>query len=223
LADLERAIEDMGVAAQNLFELSMQALLGHDRQLCDEVIAGDDAVDIYYLDIVNGIMDLFALQTPVASDLRLLTTILHIDLYLERVADMAVNIAKIAKATWGLPSNSSIIERLEEMSAVALQMLAASMDAFRRRDLDLCFRLPSMDDAVDRLNRGMLPDVLEVSDKGVLEWGITMNVVSRQIERVADHAVDIGEQVAFMITGKLVHFDDASPPEREPRIAGDTA
>ena len=224
LQDLERLVQDMGVAVQDLFDLSMQALLGHDRAVCDRVIAGDDAVDAYYLRIESHIMDLFALQTPVASDLRLLTALLHIDLHLERVADMSVNIAKIVNVSWGLPTNAAVLQRLEEMGGLALQLLAAAMDAFERRDLELCYRLTSMDDTIDRLNRGMLARVLDASpDKALLEWGIGMHLVSREIERVGDHAVDIGEQVAFVITGEFVEFTDASHPEREVRIAGNTA
>jgi len=222
LRDLEARIQDMGVAAQNLFELSMRALAARDRCLCDQVIAGDDEVDAYYLAIERGIMDLFALQTPVASDLRLLTALLHMDLHLERVADMAVNIAKIVKVAWALPGNTSVVEQLEEMGSLALQMLAAAMDALARRDLELCHRLTAMDDKIDRLNRGMLNEVLEVaSDRSMLEWGIAMHVVSREIERVGDHAVDIGEQVAFLVTGEFVEFTDASHPEIEhPEVAG---
>ncbi len=206
----------MGVAAQDLFDLSLRALSDRDRGLCDKVVAGDDAVDAYYLDIERGIMDLFALQTPVASDLRLLTALLHVEVHLERVADMAVNIAKIVKVSCGLPSNARVVEHLEEMGGLALQMLAAAMDAFDRRDLTLCRRLTTMDDPIDRLNRGMLAEVLDgASDKAMLEWGIAMHVVSREIERVGDHAVDIGEQVAFLITGEFMEFTDASHPELE--------
>src|SRR5205807_5290610 len=159
LQDLERAVQDMGVAAQDLFDLSLQALPGHDRAICARVVAGDDTVDAYYLQIERHIMDLFALQAPVASDLRLLTALLHINLHLERVADMSVNIAKIVDVSWGLPSNTIVLERLEEMGGVALQMLAAAMDAFERRDLDLCYRLTCLADTIDRLNRGILPEV----------------------------------------------------------------
>ena len=223
LQDLELAVQDMGVAAQDLFDLALQALVGHDRALCARVIAGDDTVDAYYLHIERHIMDVFALQAPVASDLRLLTALLHINLHLERVADMSVNIAKIVDSSWGLPSNASVLERLEEMGGLALQMLAAAMDAFDRRDLELCYRLTCMDDTIDRLNRGMLPEILDACHtKALLEWGIGMHVVSREIERVGDHAVDIGEQVAFIITGDFVEFTDASHPEREVPLAGNT-
>jgi phosphate transport system protein len=216
LQDLERLAQEMGVAAQDLVDLSLQTISGEDRSLCDRVIVGDDVVDGHYLTIERGIMDLFALQTPVASDLRLLTAILHVNLHLERVADQAVNIAKNVKVSWGLPRNPVVVEHLEEMGGLALRLLAAAMDAFARRDLELSRRLTEMDDAIDRLNRGMLNEILGApEDKEMLEWGIAMHVVSREIERIGDHAVDIGEQVAYLVTGEFTEFTDASHPERE--------
>ncbi|GAC1478264.1 MAG: phosphate signaling complex protein PhoU [Pseudarthrobacter sp.] len=206
----------MSAAAQDLFELSLQTIAGNDRSLCARVVQGDDLVDAYCLQIERGVMDLFALQSPVASDLRLLTVLLHIDLHLERVADMGVNIAKITDRSWGLPRSTTVLEHIEEMGNLALRMQAAAMDAFARRDLELCRRLCVMDEAIDRLNRGMLQEVLgAASDRAMLEWGVAMHVVSREIERVGDHAVDIGEQVAFLITGEFVEFTDASHPEVE--------
>jgi PhoU domain len=102
------------------------------------------------------------------------------------------------------------------MGALALQMVGVAMAALARRDLELAHRLPEMDDPIDRLNRGMLQQVLAVSDdKPMLEWGIRMYVVSRQIERIGDNAVDIGEQVAFLVTGEFREFTDASHPEIE--------
>jgi phosphate transport system protein len=90
------------------------------------------------------------------------------------------------------------------------------MDSFARRDLVLARSLPAMDDPLDDLNRGMLAEVLMESDgRPMLEWGVHMHVVSRQIERVGDHAVDIGEQVAYLVTGVFQEFTDASHPEVE--------
>ena len=213
---LEDEVQRMGSAAQVAFERSVEALVAGDPDACDAVIAGDDEIDGLYLDVEQRILDLFALQTPVASDLRLLSSLLHINLHLERIADMAVNIAKITKLTTGLPRNPTVLSHLEEMGGIALRMVAAAMDAFGRRDLELCRKLPAMDDPLDRLNRGMLEAVLETAgDRRSLEWGIRMHVISRQIERVGDHAVDIGEQVAFLITGVFEEFTDASHPEIE--------
>ena len=210
----EAHVQAMGAAAQDLFARAMRALVDADVAVCDAVIAGDDVIDTYYVQTEERILRLFALQTPVARDLRLLTVLLHVNLHLERIGDMAVNIAKINKLTSGLPRNATVVSHLEEMGTIALKMLAATMDAFARRDIDLARKLPEMDEPIDRLNRGMLNSILELpGDKGMLEWGIRMHVVSRQIERVGDHAVDIAEQAAFLMTGEFAEFTDASHPE----------
>jgi phosphate transport system protein len=219
LKDTEAHVQAMGAEAAELFGKSVRALIDDDIPLCDEVVRGDDAVDRYYLETEARVLRLFALQTPVASDLRLLTVLLHINLHLERVGDMAVNLAKITKLASDLPRSGTVLAHLEEMGSIALRMIAAAMDAFARRDLELCRTLPDMDEPIDLLNRGMLREVLQIADdKRMLEWGIRMHVVSRQIERVGDHAVDIAEQVAFLLTGEFREFTDASHPQPESRL-----
>lgn len=214
LAKVEAHVQSMGAAAIDLLGKAMRALIEGNPELCDRVIAGDDVIDDYYIRTEKRILNLFALQTPVASDLRLLTVLLRMTFHLERVGDMAVNLAKIAKLAAGFPTSQTVLGKLEEMGSIAQTMIAASMDAFARRDLALARTLPEMDEPIDRLNKGMLADVLEIADdKRMLEWGIRMHVVSRQIERVGDHAVDIAEQVAFLLTGEFHEFSDASHPE----------
>lgn len=218
LRDLEIKIQAMGAAALDLVALALTGLIEHETRNFEKVIRGDDEVDFYYLEIERRILAVFALQTPVATDLRFLTALLHVSLHLERVADMAVNIAKIGTLAAHLPRSQPVVMTLGEMGGIALKMINASMDAFARRDLELSLQLPSMDDPVDRLNRGMLREILPISDdKRMLEWGMQMHVVSRQIERIADHAVDIAEQTAFLITGEFREFTDASHPELKPQ------
>jgi len=179
-----RAVEDevqrTASQAQRLLEQALQALLGGDLAICDQVIRGDDEVDALYLDVERRILHLFALQTPVASDLRLLTALLHINLHLERVGDQAVNLAKIAKLVDGLPQIPEVLRDLEEMGKLASGMVDTAMDALARRDVDLAQTLPELDDPIDQLNRAMMPKVLEAAgDQRMLEWGIRMYVVSR--------------------------------------------
>jgi phosphate transport system protein len=213
---LESEVQRTAAQAKSLLERALQALVRGDLEICEEVIRGDDEVDKLYLDVERRILYLFALQTPVASDLRLLTALLHINLHLERVGDQAVNLAKITMAANGLPQNPAVLRDLERMGTVALRMMEAAMEALARRDLALARQLPVMDDPIDDLNRGMLEKVLAVADdKRMLEWGIRMYVVSRQLERIGDNAVDIGEQVAFLVTGQFREFTDASHPEIE--------
>ena len=216
LRALEDEVQQTATQARLLLEQALRALVGRDLAICDQVVSGDDEVDALYLDVERRILRLFALQTPVATDLRLLTALLHINLHLERVGDQAVNIAKIVRMAEGLPQIPAVVQDLEEMGKISLRMVGAAMDALARRDVDLARKLPELDDPIDQLNRAMLPKVLEVSDdKLMLEWGIRMYVVSRQIERIGDNAVDIGEQVAFLVTGQFREFTDASHPEIE--------
>jgi phosphate transport system protein len=117
LRALQGDVQRTGTKAQLLLERALQALARGDLAVCDAVIRGDDQVDQLYLDVERRILGLFALQTPVASDLRLLTALLHINLHLEHIADQAVNIAKITKLADGLPPSLKVLQRLEEMGA----------------------------------------------------------------------------------------------------------
>ena len=211
LENLTTEIAELGALAESAVRQSVDALVRRDRELAAKVIDEDDAIDARYLDIEKRILDLFALQTPVASDLRLVSAILHINLHLERVGDQAVNVAKIGLATFDLPTSAVILSHITEMGDVVCRMLHTAIEAFERRDLDLCMKLPAMDDPVDRLNRGMYTEVVKLAgDEPLLEWGIRMNVIARQLERVGDNAVDIGEQVGFLLTGEFREFTDAS-------------
>ena len=208
---LEREIISAGELAERAVGVAMDALAAQDVALADEVIAGDDAIDASYMEIERRVLDIIAMQNPVASDLRLVSATWHINLHLERIGDMAVNIAKITKATRELPRDEGVLTHLREMSDVVQPMIRTALEAFALRDVELALKLPGLDDPVDRLNRRMYGQVLALSpDLRLLEWGIRMNVVSRQLERVGDHAVDIAEQVAFLITGEFREFTDAS-------------
>jgi phosphate transport system protein len=164
LRTLEGEVQQTGAQARLLLEQALGALPGGDLERCETVIKGDDEVDALYLEVERRILHLFALQTPVASDLRLLTALLHINLHLERVGDQAVNLAKITMAADGLPQNPTVLQDLEEMGAAAVGMVGTAMEALARRDLALARKLPELDDPIDALNRGMLAKVLAVAD-----------------------------------------------------------
>lgn len=217
LEALELEILSMGELAERALGRAVDVLTTRDAAEIDAVIAGDDAIDDRYLDIERRWLELLALQTPVAGDLRFLSAIIHVNLHLERIGDIAVNIVKIARATTQFPANQGILTHLREMADVVRPMIRSALDAFVKRDLELAQRLPEMDDPVDRLNRSMYREVAGCSDdQDILEWAIGMMIVSRQLERVGDHAVDIAEQVAFLLTGEFQEFTDASHPEVGP-------
>jgi phosphate transport system protein len=210
---LETAVIVEGELAEQAVAKAMDALLHRDQELATKVVADDDLIDEKYLEIERRTFDLLARQTPVATDLRLVLAILHINLHLERIGDMAVNIAKVFLATQDLPTSEAVLSHLREMTDVVREMLRTALQSFAQRDIDLALSLPEMDEPVDRLNRNMYRQIVILAeDPGALEWGVRTNVISRQLERVGDQAVDIGEQIAFLLTGEFREFTDASHP-----------
>jgi len=192
---------------------ALRSLQERDVELADEVIAFDDEVDERYLDIGTGIEQLLARQTPVASDLRLVLAVLHINLGLERMADLCVTIAKLTKLTAQLEHDAPLVEAFEEMGSRAEEMIRVAMRSFAERDLAGAESLVERDELIDRVNRRVVTHVLELgNDAELREWGLRMIVVSRCLERIGDHAVDIGEQTAYLITGEFREFTDASHP-----------
>jgi phosphate transport system protein len=211
LEALELQLLTMGELAAVAVRKAVDALLEHDDDMAKAVIAGDDQVDELLLAIDQGVFSLLALQAPVASDLRLMSVLMHSSGHLERIVDQAVNIAKLFEVTRELPTSQAILQMIGEMGDVSVSMVRTAMDALRQRDVAMCERLPDMDDPVDRLNRHMHLEVAKLADDaGALDWGMHMNMVARALERVGDNAVDIGEQVEFLLTGEYREFTDAS-------------
>ena len=193
---------------------ALNALQHQDVELSDEVIAFDDEVDERYLAIGQGIEQLLARQTPVAVDLRLVLAVLHINLGLERMADLCVTISKLTKLTAALEHDETLVEAFEEMGTRAEEMIRVAMRSFAERDLGGAESLVDLDEMIDRANRRVVSHVLELgNDPEVREWGLRMIIVSRCLERIGDHAVDIGEQTAYLVTGEFREFTDASHPE----------
>jgi phosphate transport system protein len=220
LEETELRLLTLGELAGNAVQSSVEALLEHDDARAARVVAGDDEIDEIYLELDNRLLSLLALQAPVAADLRLVSVIMHSSLHLERIGDQAVNVAKMYQVTRDLPPNATILQQIGEMGHIVVEMVRVAMDALKRRDLELCMRLPKMDDPVDRLNRNMHFEVAKLADDPkALEWGMHMNLAARALERVGDNAVDIGEQVAFLVSGEFREFTDASHPGGVPADA----
>jgi phosphate transport system protein len=213
LEAMELRLLELGELAAASVQNAVEAVIQHDDAGAQRVIDGDDEIDQIYLELDRRMLSLLALQAPVAADLRLISVIIHSSLHLERIGDQAVNVAKMQQVTRDLPANETILQQIGEMGDIVIEMVRTGMDALRRRDLELCQRLPMMDDPVDRLNRNMHFEVAKLADEPrALEWGMHMNLAARALERVGDNAVDIGEQVAFLVSGEFREFTDASHP-----------
>jgi len=210
---LESLLREESEAVRRSIQGAVKALEAEDVELADEVIAFDDEIDRYYLQIEDGIQVLLARQTPVASDLRLVLAMIHVNLHLERMADYCVTVAKLAKLSFGLGSDETLLDGFREMGLRAEEMLIVAVDSFVARDLEGAQRLVELDELIDRANRRVTGHLLELGAEPALrEWGLRMILVSRALERIGDHTVDIGEQTAYLVTGEFREFTDASHP-----------
>jgi phosphate transport system protein len=213
LGSLERELLVMGELAGSMVQRAVGAIVQQDATVAEAVIEGDNEVDDLYLRIDAATLQLLALQSPVAADLRLVSAILHSNLHLERIGDQAVNVAKLFLATKNEPGSEAMRQQIDEMGTIVISMLRTAMEGFARRDLDLVMKVPEMDDPVDRLNRATHLEALKLADDARrLDWGMHMNMAARALERVGDNAVDIAEQVRFLLTGDFQEFTDASHP-----------
>ncbi len=202
-------VETTGIVLRQI-DGSLRALETRDQDLAKEVIVGDDAVDEKYIEIEQRVLTLLATQAPVASDLRLVSAVLHINIHLERMADLCTNVGKFVMLAPAGPYSEEVVREIIEMGRQGMKMLEVAVQAFAERNLEKALSLQGMDETVDRLNRSLFKRVARrfIGSEEEVEWGTRMVLISRQLERLGDHAVDIAEQVAFMITGEFREFTD---------------
>ena len=208
---LEAGIQELGEVALRAVRGAIDALQKQDVELCNEVIAFDDEIDARYHRIEKLVEQTLALDTPVATDLRLVLAILHDAIHLERIGDQSVTIAKLTKLSASWTPRSDLAEGLREMGDRAAEMVRIALDSFAARDVEAARSLPDLDELIDRTNRQVVDTVLGMTlSPEAVEWGMRMIVVSRCIERIGDNAVDIGEQTEFLVTGEFHEYSDAS-------------
>jgi phosphate transport system protein len=208
-----RALGGLDLIVEQLDRV-LEALDHQDVELAQMVIADDDRVDGRYLEVHQGILSLLALQAPVAGDLRLVAALLHVMKCVERMGDQCVNIAKLIPLSGHEPPvRRELLDTLMKMGALARSEVTQSKAAFAARDVELAEDLVRQDREINRLNREIFRMALEIGDDAdIREWGMHMILVARALERVGDNAVDIGEQVAFVVTGLFREFSDSSHP-----------
>ena len=221
LEGLERsALGGLDLVAQAL-DRALETVLNHDIELASMVIADDDRIDGRYLEVHQGILSLLALQAPVAGDLRVVAALLHVIKHVERMGDQCVNMAKLVPlAGHDPPVDSRMLDLIQRMGVQARQQVVQCGQAFERRDVEMAQDLVRQDDVIDQLNRDVFHHALELGDDpDRREWAMHMMLMGRNIERIGDNAVDIGEQTAFVVTGLFREFEDASHPEPVPPAA----
>ncbi len=203
-------------------ERTTEAIQHQDVELAELVVASDDVIDGRYLEVHQAILTLLATQSPVATDLRLIAALLHVMKNMERMGDQCVNVAKVIPiAGYEPPADEQMIRDIVTMANAVREQVRQCKRAFETRDVGLARDLVRQDDVVDNLNRECFRRAIEIGDsEDRREWAMMMMLVARAIERIGDNAVDVGEQVAFLVTGLFREFEDASHPSEGLAPAG---
>lgn len=207
MRDLEQDLLEMGSRAEAMVSLAVDSLARLDTALAFDVIRRDDDIDERDLDIENRCLKLLALQQPMASDLRVIGTVMKLIVDIERVGDLAVDIAKITLKVDKELGETSFID-LPKMGNVAGTMFRDALEAYVRRDLGLVERVVVTDDSVDSLYRDLRGQIHErmrqhPDDVVSASW---LLLAIHHLERIADHACNIAERVDFMVTGSTARM-----------------
>jgi phosphate transport system protein len=205
LQALKNRLLNMAALVEERTHQALQALVERRPELADRVITGDKDVNALQIEIDDRCLRLLALQNPMASDLRLITAAMKINADLERIGDQAVNIAENALRLIRLPLLKPLID-LPRMAERAERMTHDSLDAFVRRDAALARSVLTSDDEVDDLKDQIFRELLTymMADPSTIECALALILVSRSLERIADHATNIAEDVIFVIEAKDV-------------------
>jgi len=211
-----KGLEEQALGALDLvvttLDRTLEALAHQDIELASIVVNDDDRIDGRFLEVHQGILSLLALQAPVAGDLRTVAALLHVIKHAERMGDQCVNIAKVMPLVGHEPpEDPELLDKIFRMGRLARSEVAQAKQAFTLRDVSLAQDLVRQDEEINALNREVFRRAVEIgTDEDRREWAMTMMLVARALERIGDNAVDIGEQVAFVVTGLFREFSDAS-------------
>ena len=211
LQGLKDALLAMGGRAEAVIQKSVEALKRRDPRLAEEVIADDAAIDRLEIEIDEGCVSLLALRQPMAVDLRFITGVLKISNDLERVGDHAVNIAGSAQRLAVEPALKPLVD-IPRMADLAAGMLREALDAFVRRDAAAARRVVERDDEVDNLNRQLFRELISfmIEDARTITRAMELVLVARNLERVADLATNVAEEVVFIAEARIIkhHADE---------------
>ena len=214
LEALKGRLLEMGGLAEERVRATVQALVARDGSLFDRVLVGDEPLNQLHVEIDNRCFRLLALHQPMATDLRAIVAAVKINTDLERVGDLAVNIAEAGKRYISHAPVKQLID-IPKMGDIAQAMLRDALDAFVRRDTSLAQQVLNEDDRLDSLKTQVFRDLLTymLKDQGTVEPAIDLILVSRHLERIGDHATNIAEDVIFMVSALDVRHHGPAPVE----------
>jgi phosphate transport system protein len=214
LEALQGRLLEMGGLAEERVRAAIQGLVIRDPALFEKVLLGDEPINQLHIEIDNRCFRLLALHQPMATDLRAIVAAVKINTDLERVGDLAVNIAEAGTRYITHPPVKKLID-IPTMGDIAQSMLRDALDAYVRRDTRLAQQVLNEDDRLDRLKTQVFRDLLThmLKDQGTVEPSLDLILVSRHLERIGDHATNIAEDVIFMVTSLDVRHHPPTPVE----------
>jgi phosphate transport system protein len=202
LRELKKEVVDIGRYAIDMTTDAVRALVECDTGVAGRVIDADDELDERVLKVEEDALEMIATQGPVARDLRLLHSLTFISIHMERIGDLAVNISKISCRMQDHEGIQSLYDLIKAQGSLVHRLLEACVEALERYDLELAKKLPEMDEPIDQLFKQFFRELARLDEAGEdVEWASNMVLVARYLERIADHAVDIGERTAYLVTG----------------------
>lgn len=217
LDSLQRKLISLASSVEEQIDLSIHALRNRKPLIARQVIDGDDAIDSEENHIEEECLKLLALYQPVAIDLRQVASVLKINSELERMADLAEDIAERALHLSQLPE-IPVPVKLGPMTDITTSMVRQSIDAFVKLDPRLARAICRLDDQVDQFNYDIIEELIEImkSNPSMVEAGLSFFSATRHLERIADHATNIAEDIVYLVEGEIVRHRPAAIETKEP-------
>lgn len=202
---LKEKLLDMASRAEEQIGLAVRGLKDRKQEMACEVLEKEEAINRFDIEIDDMAMRLLALRQPMATDLRFITSAMKIGSDLERIGDLAVNIAERTLELLKSPQLKPLID-IPRMAEMAQEMVRDALNAFVNRDADLAKNVCQRDDQVDQLNNQIFRELLTfmMADATTIPRAVDLILVGRHLERIADHATNIGEDVIYMVKGKTI-------------------
>jgi phosphate transport system protein len=214
--ELKYRLLHMGSLVEEMIHLAIRALVDRNIQGLDAVYAKEKEVNDLHIEVDDRCFKLLALFQPAAADLRFIMGAIKINSDLERIGDQAVNISQTTSILLKFPPLERKLFDIPRMAELAKRMLKDSLDAYVKKDVELAQSVVSRDEEEDKLKSEAFHELMQVmqADSSCVERALSLILISRNLERIADHATNIAEDVIFMVLGKDIrhHADDTAVP-----------
>lgn len=207
--EMNQKVIKMGSVVEQMLHMSITALAERNVALADEAIAMDDVVDDFNISIEEECLNMLALQQPMASDLRQIAATMKIITAIERMGDYIVDIAKTAKELSAKPLFKPLVD-IPKMAGIVKKMLRDVLEAFVTKNLDLVREMIDDDDIVDKFDMSLYEEIIDIikSDSSVVDQAVRVMMISKYLERLADHVTNVGKRIYYMKTGDIKSVSD---------------